>query len=423
MKFSGILRAGTAVILAGALCGCSIKFGTETEPKPDAVVAYATTGDAADKLKITYADFKKEYYFYLKGRGIEDDTASNVASTCKTQRETIINYLINECIIGLKAKELGISELTSEEMDKVESEYNSQIDEQVSYYGENADYGEETSVSDEEKNSRGNEDFDAFLAECGLTREDLLIWSTNSMITEKMINEIGKDLDRADAEKTFNEYVEKVKALYEDNTSQYEQGGFTSVWVPEGSRLIKHILIGFEGTVSDEITLKRKNGDDAGANALREEKAAELQSKVDEVQKKLDDGEEFKKIMLQYSSDAAGSSMYPDGYVVIPKGTRYMAEFQEAAFVPEKKGDRTVCVTDYGVHIMIYADDAKVSDDVKKAYIDEIFEQQMQVKFAEKMDEWKAEYNFKIDYEALRLDAPAESSGSSGIQYPSVSAE
>ena len=415
MKFSKILRTGTAVLMAGALCGCSIKFGTETEPKPDAVVAYATTGDGADSLKITYAEFKKEYNFYLKGSGIEDDTASNVASTCKSQRQTIINYLVNERIINLKAKEMGISELTSEEMSKVESEYNSQIDEQVSYYGENASYGNEsgTSVSDEEKNSRGNEDFDAFLTECGLTRDDLLIWSTNSMITQKMLAELGKDLDRAEAEKTFNEYVEKVKALYEDNTSQYEQGGFTSVWVPEGSRLIKHILLGFDGTVTDEITLKRKNGDDAGANALREEKAAELQSKVDEVQQKLDDGEEFKKLMLQYSSDAAGSSMYPDGYVVIPKGTRYMAEFQEAAFVPEKKGDRTVCVTDYGVHIMIYADDAKVSDEAKKEFIDEIFEQQVQVKFAETMDEWKVEYNFKIDYEALRLDEPQESTNSS----------
>lgn len=415
MKFSKIFRAGTAVLMAGALCGCSIKFGTENEPKPDAVVAYATTGDDADKLKITYADFKKEYYFYLKGSNIEDDTADSVAKICKEQRETIINYLINERIITLKAKEMGISELTSEEMDKVESEYNSQINEQVSYYGEIADYGEESteSVSDEEKNSRGNEDFDAYLAECGLTREDLLIWATSSAIAEKMLIELGKDLDRADAEKTFDEYVEKVKTLYEENTSQYEQGGFTSVWLPEGSRLIKHILLGFDETVTDEIMLKRKNGDDTAADKLREEKAAELQSKVDEVQKKLDDGEEFKKIMLEYSSDAAGSSMYPDGYTVIPKGTRYMAEFQEAAFVPEKKGDRTVCVTDYGVHIMIYADDAKVSDEVRTGYIDEIFEQQMQVRFTEKMDEWKAEYNFKIDYAALRLDDPAESSGSS----------
>lgn len=415
MKISRFFRAGAAILMSAALCGCSVKLGVNTEPKPDAVVAHATTGDNSDTMKITYADFKKEYAYFLKGSGIEDDTANSYSEKCKEQRETIINYLVNECIISRKAKDMGLSELTPEEMSKVEEEYNSQIDEQVSYYGENADYGEESkdSVSAEEKKRRGNEEFDAFLKECGLTRDDLLVWATSSAVINKVIEEVCKDLDRSEAEKTFEEYVGEVKKLYEENTSQYERGELTSIWVPEGSRLIKHILLGFDESVSTEISLDRQKGDDAAANKLRDEKAAELQPKVDEVQKKLDDGEDFKDLMLKYSNDAAGSSMYPDGYVVIPKGTSYMKEFQEAAFVPEKIGDRTVCVTDYGVHIMIYAGDAKVSEDAKKEYIDAIFTQQKNVKFTEQMNVWRAEYNFEIDYEALRLDKPEENS--SGI--------
>lgn len=388
-----------------------MKFGTKAEPKPDAVVAEPTNG-GDDSMKITYEDFKKEYDYVLKGEGVEDDTDESVADSCKSDRDTIITYLINERIIMKKAAEMGVSTLTEEEMNTVEEEYNSHIEENIQVFGENADYGtaELETISDEVKRERGSKEFDEYLASCNMTREDLLKWQVNSAITQKLIAEIGKSVDYSAAEESFLGYEEQVKQVYNDNLSQYEQGGFTAVWVPEGARMIKHILLGFDEDTQDEITANRRNGDDEAADKLREEKAAELQDKVDEVQKKLDDGEDFQTLMLEYSNDSAGSSMYPDGYVVIPNGTSYMKEFQEAAFVPEKIGDRTVCVTDYGVHIMIYADDAKVSDEQKKSFTDYLYEQLKNTEFNKKMAEWNTEYAYKIDYEALRLDDPADSS-------------
>lgn len=418
MKFSKIMRIGTAVVMAGVLGGCSVKFSTNVEPDKDDIVAEPTSGTITDILKITYGDFKKEYDYALKGAGVEDDTESSIADACKTQRDTIITYLVNERIILQKASEMGIATLTDEEMNAVEEEYNSQIEEQIKSFGDMADYGTSTGeeISEEEKLERGEKDFDEFLTSCNLVRDDLLTWQVNSAITQKLINEIGKDVDYSAAEEAYHDYETKVKDLYSEDISQYEQSGFSAVWVPEGARMIKHILLAFDDETQVTISADRNNGDDEAADKLRAEKTAELQSKVDEVQKKLDDGEDFQTVMLEYSADAAGSSMNPDGYVVVPNGTSYMKEFQDAAFVPEKIGDRTVCSTDYGVHIMIYAGDAKVSDEQKKSFIDYMYEQQKQTAFSEKMSEWQSEYNYRINYEALRLDDPEESSDSSASE-------
>lgn len=414
MKINKILCAGTAVLLAGAISGCSVKVGTNAEPELDAVIAEPTNGADESGLKVTYGDFKREYDYTLNGAGIEDDTDSNYAEVCKNQRNTIITYLINEKIILKKANEMGIASLTEEEMNAVEEEYNSLVDEQVKIYGENADYGtvEASSVSDDKKTERGNKEFDEFLARCNLTRDDLLTWQTNSAITDKVINEIGKTVDYSKAEESYAEYQAQIESLYKESVLQYEQNGFSSVWVPEGSRMIKHILLGFDEDTQALIKSDRQKGDDEAADKLREEKAAELQDKADEVQKKLDAGEDFNTLLMTYSNDAASSSANPDGYLVVPNGQMYMKEFQAAAFVPEKIGGRTVCVTDYGVHIMIYAGDAKVSEEDKKSFTDYLYDQLKNAAFSEKMDEWRAEYNYKIDYAALRLDDPADSSDS-----------
>lgn len=408
MKLSKVLKVGAAAVLAIALGGCSMKFGTNAEPKADKVVAEPQNG-GSDDMKIIYEEFKKEYAYALKGAGVEDDTEESIAEACKTQRQTIITYLINERIIMTKAAESGLAELSEEEMNAVEESYNQQVEEQIEAFGQEADFGTEntTDITDEQRRAQGEKDFDAYLADCGLTRDDLLTWEVSAAITNKLKEEVAKDVEYSAAEESFNEYVEQIKQVYSEDVAQYEQSSLSSVWVPEGARMIKHILLGFDEDTQDEITASRQKGDDAAADKLREEKAAALKDKVEEVQKKLDNGEDFKTLILEYSNDAAASSTYPDGYLVVPNGSRYMKEFQEAAFVPEKIGDRTVCVTDYGVHIMIYAADAKVSDEAKKSFTDYIFDQLKNTEFNKQMNEWADEYNFKIDYDALRLDDPA----------------
>lgn len=416
MKASKIFRAAAAAVLTASLCGCSVKFGTHSEPKSDAVVARPTGGENTEKMGVTYGEFKKEYVYYLKNQRIDDDSEESVAEKCREKRGDIIDYLINEQIILQKAREAGVL-LSEEEMKAVEEAFNAQVAEQVAYYGAIADYGTLESgetVSDEERERRGNEDFDKFLSGCGITRDDLLLWATNQAIADKLIEEVGKELDYSEAERVFADYQKEVEKMYGEDIERYQQGGYYSAWAPEGARLIKHILLGFDDDTRFEISALRVEGNSGAADELRAEKAKELEDKAAEAEARIDAGDDFTKLLLEYSSDSASSSLYPNGYVVLPDGTNFPEEFKTAAFAMQSRGDRCRCVTDAGLHILIYEGEAVVEESTKKAYTDYVFIQQKQAAFSAKMLEWKSIYNYKIDYGALNLDEPSDDTDQSG---------
>lgn len=420
MKLGKILRSAVSVVMAAIICaGCSVEFGTSPEAQNKQIVAKPTQGEFTDEMSITYGDFNKQYAYILNLYNIEDDTAEDIAEACTTQRQYIIDNLITNQIILRKAKEYGVSELTEEELAEAQKTTDEQIEQQIEYFSGLASYGDLglEEITDEIRHQRGSEELDKFLEECGMTRDDLLEWSKEYIISTKVLDKAVESITRADAEAKAKELIAGVKTLYETDTATYETQGYTDLWVPEGSRLIKHVLLGFDDALQAQITTYRNNNDDEGADKLRAEGAKEFEAKIAEVQQMLDEMEEgkvtFNDILLEYSADATGSSLYPDGYVVVPNGVRYMEEFQEAAFVPEKIGDRTVCVTDYGVHIMIYAGDAAANEETINDFIDTTYANMKDEEFQRLLEEWKDEYNYEIDREKLRLDYKPETSDAS----------
>ncbi len=415
MMFRKIAAAALAAVMAVTACGCSVKVGTNKKIKDTAVVATAKGVD--DKsLDITYGDFRKEYVYWLKAKNYTDDSLETVAEECKAQREDIIGYLINEKIILAEAAKLGIDKLSDEETLEIQEKFDSLVQQQVDYFAskakaETTEDGAELSEKDLEQ--RGNDDFDSYLADCGLTRDDLFLWQVSAYVSNKVLDEVTKDVvfTREEAEKEFADIEATIEAAYKANSLSYEQNStYTSLWLPEGSRRIKHILLGFEDTAADEISALRTAGDDEAADALRAEKAEALAQQTQEVINMLDNGGDFDELINELSADKLGSSSMPDGYLVVPEGQTYMAEFQQKAMELPEVGAYDTCVTDYGVHIMLYASDAVIPEEEKTEFIDYLYEQMFankkDVRFGEILDEWKATYNYKIDYDALKIDAP-----------------
>ncbi len=410
MKFTKLFRAAAAVVLSATLCGCSIKFGTNIKPDNNRYVAKPSDSALLDKLGVTYAEFMNDYTYYLNYMGIKDDTEESVAETCKSRRTAIIESLILEKVCRIKAEEYGVTELTETEEEQVKTSADSIINDRISYYAANADYGsvDPSTLSDEEKLKRGGEELDKALAEYGFTRDEYYEKQKRYMLGFKVMKAVGEELGRSEAEKIFDENAKISKETYESDVSYYEQSNLSQYYIPEGSRLIKHILIGFSNEDISSIQSLRSSGDDEGADKLRQEKADALADKVNEVIGKLDAGENWDTVSNTYTSDKTGNTYYPDGYLLVPNGTSFMKEFQAEAFVPEKIGDRTTCVTDYGVHIMLYADDAKITESDKKTVVDNIFASLTQQEFINKTNEWIKGYGFydNIDYDILKIDKP-----------------
>lgn len=405
MKLKKIIVFACIFLCAAILSGCELKLGTNPKVDPKLVVAKPTRLCFTGELDITFEEFNKEYLFYLNANGMDEETSD--AETCRMLRESIINNQIYEKIMMLKAKEFGCDTLTDEEAQEVQKEFESEIEDQITSLGENADYSdlsEGTEITDEMKKERGEQEFNKLLEKCGMVREDIYGWIKNYYISQKMLNYYLDKVDKTESENMLNEYIEEIKTIYETDPATYEQGGYSTFWIPEGSRYIKHVLLGFDDETQEAIKKYRDEDNDEAANQLREEKAAELADKQAEVEKALDDGEKWDDILLEYSADAAGSSAYPDGYLVVPNGQSYVKEFQKAAFVPENVGDRTVCISDYGVHIMIYASKAEITEEQKNDILDYLSYNIAQNDLSEDMSKWNEDYAFDIDKEALRIE-------------------
>lgn len=424
-QLTNILRAGAAVLLAGALCGCSVKFGTKKEPKLSAVVAHATAGEDAEDLKITYERFRKEYWFVLLNSEIYDDTNLDeyLDAQCKAQREQTIQYLINEQVIVLKARELGVYELTDEEEAQAEKEYDELVASLVKKWGEKAaeeladsatsggDTEESSAestpeISDEEKERLGKEKLDEMLEGCGMTYDDLKWWSQSTKIADKLYDEIAKDITQSDVDEGYKDLIEEAKTFFASNKTAYFQYGYSDVWLPEDSRLIKHVLLGFDDETKQKIYDFRLEGKDEEADKLREEEAAKLEEKRQEVEQKLDEGAKIDDLISEYSADKAGAEANPNGYTVVPDDTRWVSEFTKGAFVPKDIGERTVVVTDYGVHIMVYAGKAKTPDDAKAKFEEIVRNNLKDEKYKKVVNEWIEGYAYEIDYAKLRIDDP-----------------
>ena len=409
MKFTKILRAVSAAVLAVGLCGCSIRFGTNIAPENSYLVAKPSDSSLTEKLGVTYAEFMNDYTYYLNGMGIKDDSAESVAETCKSRRQAIIESLILEKICVLKAEEYGVSELTDEELEQAKSMADAIISERTSYYAKNLDYGtiDPSGLSDEEKQKRADEALDKALAEFDYTREDYVEKQKRYVLGFKVLEALGETLDRGEAEKQFDDNAKLAKETYESSVSDYEQSSTLSqYYIPEGSRYIKHILLGFSDDASNAILMSRRSGDDEGADKLREENAAALEEKLAEVIGKLDAGEDWDTLVNEYSADKAASAYYPDGYLLIPNGTSFVKEFQDASFTIGKIGERTTCVTDYGIHILLYSSDAAITEFDREIAVERIFSNMMQSEFTKKTAEWIKEYGFydNMDYSVLRID-------------------
>lgn len=436
-KITKILKGTTAILMAGVLCACSVKTGTDSstsntstadaplsnieEPSLDTVIARATKGDNFEDMVLLYETFRKEYMFYLINKHITDDTEESVAASCKYLRSTIFNNLLQELVSVQKAKEYGVDELTEEDNESIEKQFNETLEYYVGYIvsemSQTSDTSGEESLSDEEKRERATQTFDEYLEKSGLTREDFRWWAQSGVIAQKLQAKLAEEVDYSEAETKLQEEIEKAENLYKNDLTTYVQGGYFQAWLPEGSRFIKHVLLGFDSDKQTEIRQLRTDGKDDEADKARAEAAEALKSQQDEIKKKLDEGANIDELIEQFSADKAGSESSPNGYTVIPgvEGM-WMAEFQETAFVPEKIGDTAVCVTDYGVHIMQYAGVAEVDQSVLEKFKDAYFEQLKQTRCNEAMAKWIEEYAFEIDYAALRLDDPAAEESSSVSQ-------
>lgn len=375
----------------------------------DTVIASASLGDT--KIEITFGDFIKEYKYYLASNGIADDVNTFYASMLQERREYIVNYLINERVIKTKFGELGFT-LSEEDKAQIKADADASIEGIKSSLSQaiSANSAEGESLTEDELKAKTEEQFNNLLTSCGLTIEDMYGWQESAHIQNILNQHINKDfeLDYSEAENQVTKVIADAKAMYEKDPASYDPTAYQSVYIPEGSRYIKHILLKFEDGVFEEISALREEGKDADADALREGKVAELQSKIDIVEGKVASGEDFDALMSEYSGDGDTTV----SYLISPNTGLYMDGFAECAMAIAELNGTDSCVTDYGYHIIKYVSDAVVSDDEIKETTEGIYQYLIEAtqaqNFSQSVKEWREAYSFEIERDILLLAEESE---------------
>lgn len=366
----------------------------------DAVVA-----ESADCGKVTFGEFIKEYRYFLASNGIADDTTADYADYLKSRREYTVNYLINERIIQKKFAEL-CEPFTEEELENISSSSEAQINQLYSKMAESIVNNSEENMTEQQLLDMADAAFENFLISCEMTEDDIYNWAYSDYQHSKLVSTVCSDveLDYSEAEERAKSTLEGISQMYEETPESYIASDYASIFIPEGSRYVQHILLMFDSETINELTALRTEDKNDEADALRSEKAAAFDETKTEIMDKISAGEEFTALMAEYSKDGDVTA----SYLVAPKTQQYIEGFAECALGIADIGGIDVCVTDYGVHIIKYTEEAVVTEETYKNTVDGIYQYLLSnkrtEKFTEYMNEWREEYNFTVDRELLLLD-------------------
>lgn len=377
------------------------------------VVAHVE-GQDSEKFDVTFGEFYSEYLYYLLSYNIADDMNETYKDQCETFREEIITYLTFERVFLEIAEEMGCgkSSLTDEEKEIIKTNVETTTNNFISNYTSMAEEELGESASEDDILNRSTEMLVADLARAELTTDIFEKWETNNFIQEKLLKLLTKDVavTDADVEAMFNDYVEMAKkALEADKTSYEMDSTLTWVYVPEGTRLADQILVMFDEETRTAISEARTAGNDAEADKLREEAYnSEIQEKVNNIYALIESGSDFDQLQETYNEDGTN-----DPYSVIPDSGIYVSEFTEAVFSVDNIGDvAEPAVSDYGVHIIKYAGDDKVTaEDKEEIYASMrdylVYQKETEIQQAA-YEEWMERFPYTIDYALLKITPDAD---------------
>ena len=332
-------------------------------------------------------------------------------------KQTVVDAMVMQEVRKQKAAELGLDQLTDDELATVNETAQSNYDADFEQVKSNVT---EDGMTEEEIMAAAEQ----YMADNDLTLERYTESARISFVDDKLDEYIYKDLTVTDDEvqAEFDSRVEEDKASYEEDETAIDSKvnyGSTAYYYPAGYRYVKQVLIKFleddasaiddlEKQISDiqtqidsfatpapteEPAADEESGEEAQEptaepteeptvdpeatpaptmdptlpSQLEELKAQleqakqtardNIQAKADEVYQKALAGEDFDALVADYGEDTGMQSepVKTYGYIVGANTTRYATEFKDAAMALANVGDISEPIeTTYGLHILKY---------------------------------------------------------------------
>lgn len=372
-----------------------------------------------------------------------------------------------ESLLTQKATELGLAPLSEEDMATVLAEADAIWEENIQYYITNT-HPELTAESGEAEVNAARDEAIAYLNNAGYTIEYVRENYAQSAVLERLYNHITQDVTvtDADVEADYQAKVASDKALYENDLNAYiaynsnvdmnnmylmytGQGTeMDHAWYrPAGFRGVKHILLEVDATLMEEYNTiqaqleeqiaaegtEAAEGETAEAPAtpvtqadLDNAKAAILascQQKIDEINQRLANGEDFEALIPEYTMDSDNL------YEVCIASTDLVPEFVEAAFSIDTVGDVSApYISQYGIHILKYMEDIpagpiEMTAEQRAAKLESLLTARKDELYNTAVEEWadaaQVEYTGLVkSYDELLAEMMAEEEAAAAAEDP-----
>lgn len=278
-----------------ALTGCSLIEIDEEMDMAEVVAEVGGTkiskGDVIDAYNYQVAYTTYLYNAYL---GVTELTSEQLDSV----KDSVLDAYIEQELLRQKAEELALTDFSDESFAEADAEAETYFEELIAEYNETVDI---SSLSEEEARDGAVE----YLSSQGVTLDGLKENYRNNAISDLVYNHVIESVEVTDDEvqALYDEQVAKDESTYSSSRYLFElyntYDGYTITWAPEGYRTVKHILFKLtdEQTAAlDELNTQLSDVEEA-IDALNtddesdasEEEAAEGESEATEPAKTLDE--------------------------------------------------------------------------------------------------------------------------------------
>lgn len=270
----------------------------------------------------------------------------------------VLESLAGDKIIAARAAELGLTELTQEELERIDREasesYEAQLADYIALVGEG---------QSREEAAQG------LAKESGVTPESVAEAMKQNLWNQKFYDHLVKDVTVTDDEVQahYDALVARQKETFAAYPEEFEydhQTGALIAFHPDGYRAVRDILIAFEGEdagTAASLTEQLELGEaDPAVREQLDKLYAPLEEKAKKAQQKLADGAAFTDLMDEYGCDAAlkEEPLRSEGYYISDHSYVNSVEYVEGSMMLEQPGQVSPPLRSvFGVHLTEYIAD------------------------------------------------------------------
>ena len=458
MRKKALLALMMAAILL--LSGCAlikkdqaVDDATEIIRMGDQVITKKEVKALTNSVLSNYSQSMQMYY----NQGIDMDDPQYVSMA----QEEAINQFKNDLALTAKAKELGLDQLTDEELEAVKTS----AQEELTYYQDYAKLLNQSALegkTDEEAAQFVNELIEAN----GINLDALTEAATKNAIDKKLKDYAVKDITVTDEEiqADYDSKVEANKTTYSENPGSWATAAnnkSTLYYTPAGVRRVKQILVKFKDedkTAIDDANKQLKDANSALSTAqakvdsaqstvdtegITDEDKAKAEETLTAAKQELDEADkavqaatqavteatdkafanidekadavlallaeenaDWQKIMDENNEDT-GMKDNEKGYAVAAGMSNFDTAFVDAAMALEKIGDISPKTKgQYGYYIIRYdSDEAEgpvALDAVKETISSALLSTKQDDAYEAAKTQWVEEAGIKVDLNALK---------------------